>query len=613
MREGAAGARVGAFGAVSAVDVVVAAKAGDRQAMDELVAEYLPLVYNIVGRALGGDVDVDDVVQETMLRVVHGIDGLRDPDRFRSWLVAIAVRQINDRWRARRAGPAPLSALAGSAAQLPDPAADFVDLTILRLGLVGERRQIAEATAWLEPTDRQVASLWWLEAAGRLTRAELADALSLSAPHAAVRVQRMRNQLDLAREIIRVLTQTPRCPELDETIHGWDGHPSGLWRKRISRHVRHCPACGATELRMTPAEALLASLPLVPVPARIAAHPFVTTAIGSGHGASAAALATHGSRWLTRLLKLVLTKPAVVAVTAVVATSGAVAVYNLYPAPPPHAPIITPTPAAVITPTASASASATVTAASTPSAASAISATRPSKSATTAVTAAAYGSVVDQADAAPPADQEPGPLPQRPADAPITATGKYETTDGTASVYQMNYNGDELTVTGQGYFRIRWQIIYTTGRIGQLAMPTWTGLTGELFHVASGGGRRMDDAINGSSTGGKTGMGSTSTGYDTLPAGAQQMWQNEYYYLDGTVTLHQNQGYAWADLIVQPMTWQQITTDIDTAPDLADNIERYGLVRDTGTDTAPVPQYLTRSDPADPADVPQHSDVVGSG
>jgi RNA polymerase sigma factor (sigma-70 family) len=592
IREGAAGGRV---------DVVVAAKAGDRQAMDDLVAQYLPLVYNIVGRALNGDVDVDDVVQETMLRVVHGIDGLRDPNRFRSWLVAITVRQITDRRRARHAGPAPLSTLAGSAAQLPDPAADFVDLTILRLGLVGERRQIAEATAWLEPADRQVASLWWLEAADRLTRAELADALGLSAAHAAVRVQRMRNQLDLARGIVRVLSLTPRCPELDELLHGWDGHPSGLWRKRIGRHLRHCATCDAAKPRMTPAEALLASLPLVPVPAAVAAHPFATAALGSAHGASAAALAVHGSRWLPRILKIALAKPAVVAVTAVVATSGAVAVYSLYPRPhaQPQPQIIVPTSAGVIT--LPASASPAYTAAPTPSTA------QPSPSATAAV----YGSVVDQADAAPPADRKPGPLPQRPAGVPITATGKYETPDGTASVYQMNYDGDELKLTGRGYLRIRWQIIYWTGRVGQIAMPTWTGLTGELFHVASGGGRRMDDLENGSTTGGKTSMGSTSTGYDTLPAGAQQVWQNEYYYLDGTVTLHQNQGWAWADLIVQPMTWQQITADIDTPPDLAGNIERYGLVRDTGTDSAPVPQYLTRSEPTDQTDVPQHSDVIG--
>jgi hypothetical protein len=36
--------------------------------VDELVAGYLPLVYNIVGRALAGHSDVDDVVQETMPR-----------------------------------------------------------------------------------------------------------------------------------------------------------------------------------------------------------------------------------------------------------------------------------------------------------------------------------------------------------------------------------------------------------------------------------------------------------------------------------------------------------------------------------------------------------------
>lgn len=86
------------------VAVVVAARAGDRQASEQLVRDSLPLVYNIVGRALDGHSDVDDVVQETMLRVLNGLPGLERPDRFRSWLVAIAVRQVRDRWRSRQAG-----------------------------------------------------------------------------------------------------------------------------------------------------------------------------------------------------------------------------------------------------------------------------------------------------------------------------------------------------------------------------------------------------------------------------------------------------------------------------------------------------------------------------
>ncbi len=47
--------------------MVAAAMAGNQPAVDELVAACLPLVYNVVGRALGGHTDVDDVVQETML------------------------------------------------------------------------------------------------------------------------------------------------------------------------------------------------------------------------------------------------------------------------------------------------------------------------------------------------------------------------------------------------------------------------------------------------------------------------------------------------------------------------------------------------------------------
>jgi len=141
------------------------------------------------------------------------------------------------------------------------------------------------------------------------------------------------------------------------------------------------------------------------------------------------------------------------------------------------------------------------------------------------------------------------------------------------------------------------------------AWLAWTGLTGELFHVASGGSRRMDDVTSGSGPTAQTGMGSPSTGFDSLPAGAQQMWQNEYFYLDGTVVLHQNQGWPSVGLIVEPRTWQQITDDVDTAPTATNGVLRYGLVRDTGNDGAPVPQYLTRDTPTDPATVPQQSAV----
>src|SRR5271170_588317 len=83
------------------VQTVIAAQAGDAEALDSLLASYLPLIYNIVGRGLSGHADVDDVVQETMLRAVRGLGDLRDPAAFRSWLVAVSMRQVRDYFGAR--------------------------------------------------------------------------------------------------------------------------------------------------------------------------------------------------------------------------------------------------------------------------------------------------------------------------------------------------------------------------------------------------------------------------------------------------------------------------------------------------------------------------------
>jgi hypothetical protein len=208
-----------------------------------------------------------------------------------------------------------------------------------------------------------------------------------------------------------------------------------------------------------------------------------------------------------------------------------------------------------------------------------------------------YGTVVDAVDSAPAANTPPGPLPHRP-ESGITSSG------GPKAVLQ--HRGDSVTLKGRGYVLVRWQIS-PKNRPGALVMPAWTGLKGKLFHVASGGGRRMDDPLPGSPNGYATGMGGPAIGYAVLPAGTQQMWQNEYFYLDGSVTLTQNERGCDYGLIVFPSTWDAVHKDILTGP--AQGAIRYGLVRDNGKDTAPVPQYVTRSDPADPATVPQRSRV----
>lgn len=241
--------------------LVTAARSGDPQAQDALVGAYLPLVYNVVGRALNGSVDVDDVVQETMLRALDALGGLRTPESFRSWLVAIAMNQVRTHWENRRFTPGAVEV----AKDVADPGADFVDLTMVRLQLSGQRQETARATRWLEPDDRGLLSLWWLECAGELTRSEVAAALEVSPEHAAVRVQRMKAQLEAARVVVRALDARPPCGELRGVLASWDARPSALWRKRIARHARGCAQCSGLWSGLMPAEGLLAGLALVSV------------------------------------------------------------------------------------------------------------------------------------------------------------------------------------------------------------------------------------------------------------------------------------------------------------------------------------------------------------
>ncbi|WP_230415702.1 RNA polymerase sigma factor [Micromonospora tarapacensis] len=248
---------------------VSAARHGDRQALDEVVRGSLPLVYNIVGRALRGHADVDDVVQETLVRVVRHLRDLRDPAAFRSWLVAITIRQVRDWEQHRRAA---LDRLAGLEAvdDVPDPGADFAAVTILRLGLTDQRREVAEATRWLDRGDQELLALWWLEETGDLDRSEVAGALGLSTGHVAVRVHRMKEQIQSARVVLRALRADPGCPDLRVVTAHWDGLPTPRWRKRLARHVRDCPSCGQPGGPLLPIDRLVANLPLLPLPATLA-------------------------------------------------------------------------------------------------------------------------------------------------------------------------------------------------------------------------------------------------------------------------------------------------------------------------------------------------------
>ncbi|MGW6210175.1 sigma-70 family RNA polymerase sigma factor [Streptomyces sp. NPDC055109] len=268
---------------------VKAARDGDTWAVERLTAGVLPLVYNVVGRAAEADLDVDDIVQDTMVAMIRALPDLRDTGKFRSWLVAIAVRQLTD---ARRRARSTRMATLEHADERHGPEPDFATLFLLRQSLSAEQRQVAAATAWLDPSHRDLLSLWWLEACGRLSRKDIAVAMNLPAAHLAVQVQRMKTQLDVARTVVRALSRTPRCAELTQLAGPGDPTPSTLLRKRIARHLRSCEPCGRATGRLVPPERLLAGLPLL-IPGRTGDPAAAGWAGSAGDGVATAGSHPH--------------------------------------------------------------------------------------------------------------------------------------------------------------------------------------------------------------------------------------------------------------------------------------------------------------------------------
>jgi RNA polymerase sigma factor (sigma-70 family) len=310
--------------------VVAAARAGDRAAMNELIRRHLPMVYHLVRQALGEDPDVDDVVQDILVRAIRQLPGLRSPVSFRSWLTTIAVRQVGSHLAheeivARRL--LPLEAAADRA----DAGAEVEGPALLRAELAGQRQQVERATRWMNTDERTVFSLWCLESLGELSRAELAVGLGTSVAHAGVRLQRMREQLEVSRSVVAALEALPGCDALGDVVAEWDATPSPYWRKRIGRHVRTCPVCTRAAGGLLPADRLLAGLAVLPVPAALGAAALVKALLSI----TAADRGTAAS-WLSRGFHVAAAHPVAATVSAGVLAAGiAVPVVERTPVVPP--------------------------------------------------------------------------------------------------------------------------------------------------------------------------------------------------------------------------------------------------------------------------------------
>jgi hypothetical protein len=246
--------------------------AGMKRALSHVIAEQLPLVYSIAGRALCTPQAVHQVVRSVMPEALQD-DDPGSADSFRASLVSLTMHHVRVREQAHRPVPAadlPCDPLAGVPRQA-EPL-DFASVAVRRLGLRGTRRELELAARWMDPADRSLLALWWLESAGHLSRDEVAPALGLGDAELNQRIDSVQRDLMMAWRLVRSLEAMytdAECSGLRGELAGWSGHPSGIWRQRLTAHLQSCRLCTVRAAGMVSLDRVLKGEPLVPVTTRL--------------------------------------------------------------------------------------------------------------------------------------------------------------------------------------------------------------------------------------------------------------------------------------------------------------------------------------------------------
>lgn len=190
-------------------------RAGDARAFDELVARHDGALRRVARTYVRTDAAAADVVQETWLGVIRGLDGFEGRSSLRTWIFRILVNRARTR-ATRDARSLPFSALETDDGPAVEPAAFGADGrwvsaprrldTDPETGLLSAelRRQLRQAVEGLSPDQRAVITLRDLVG---LSPTEVCDLLELSDANQRVLLHRARARV---RTVLLPLMEVPR-------------------------------------------------------------------------------------------------------------------------------------------------------------------------------------------------------------------------------------------------------------------------------------------------------------------------------------------------------------------------------------------------------------------
>ncbi len=218
---------------ISDAQLATAAASGDRAALGAIYHRYAPRLHDYCVTLVRDHHTAADCVQDVFCIAAADLPKLREPDKLRPWLYAIARRAALRKLHERRREPA-LDQIPDAASVGPGPFTVTARNELARL--------VVAAAGGLSDRDRDV-----LELAYRrdLAGPELADALGVSHDCAKKLLQRLRQTFERSLGALLVARRAAQhgCPDLAAALSDWDGQFTVLIRKRVARHIESCQVC----------------------------------------------------------------------------------------------------------------------------------------------------------------------------------------------------------------------------------------------------------------------------------------------------------------------------------------------------------------------------------
>ena len=179
-------------------ELVVLARAGDKDSFGELIDKHRPMARRVATGVVRDEGLAADLVQDALVQAYLSLDRLRDPERFRSWLYGIVLNVCRSYLRDMKTAPLSLEAISGGLRfeALPFAGGDPGPQEVAEAQEL--HRAVREAVGALSPRNRAATLLFYYD---QLSVREVAASLGLSV--AAVKTRLHRSRAELREELLR--------------------------------------------------------------------------------------------------------------------------------------------------------------------------------------------------------------------------------------------------------------------------------------------------------------------------------------------------------------------------------------------------------------------------